>query len=112
MDDIENLVEVYRDKNFKPSKPEDSQNDGEKSEGEISSDEPEFSKEITSEPVGYDPTEKQFGGRAGAIRAIVTRCRISSGPGKIYFRTFIPEIKSLILHQSYSLNFLYLQSYC
>ena len=85
MDDIENLVEVYRDKNFKPPKPEDSQNDGEKSEGEISSDEPEFSKEITSEPVGYDPTEKQFGGRAGAIRAIVTRCRISSGLGKIYF---------------------------
>ena len=80
MDDIENLVEVYRDENFKaPEAESDSKNEEENSEAE----EPEISKEITSEPVGYDPAEKQFGGRAGAIRAIVTRCRISSGSGKI-----------------------------
>jgi hypothetical protein len=75
MDDVENLVEVFRTPNFQI---ENKFKESELEEGEII-DEIVEEKQIGSEPVSYDPSEKQLGGRAGAIRAIVTKCRLSSG---------------------------------
>ena len=76
MDEIETLVEVYRDDTFQAPKSDTESDDTES--GEIKTP-PETPVPIESEPVGYDPREKHLGGRAGSIRVIVTRCRISSG---------------------------------
>lgn len=87
MDDVENLVEVYRDDSFnkKPEKDkggqiveEDTDEEPEK-ETTPPVDEYRIPAPIESAAVGYDPSEKRLGGRAGSVRVIVTKCRISSG---------------------------------
>jgi len=73
MDEIECLVEVYRDPNFKkPSAASEETVEEEKPDETVA-------KSIESSAVEYDPSEKKLGGRAGSIRAIVTRCRMTSG---------------------------------
>ena len=73
MNEIECLVEVYRDPHFKkPSEALEETSEQQKPEESVANS-------IVSSAVAYDPNEKKLGGRAGSIRVIVTRCRLTSG---------------------------------